>query len=55
MTIVPPFSISFSVGMGRSHDKIRPQYVRRKDTKDTIRRYIVLLPEEKADSCKRDS
>ena len=23
------------------------------DTKDTIRRYIILLPEEKADSCQR--
>ena len=38
-----------------SDDKIRPQYVRRKDTKYTIRRYIVLLPEEKANSCHRDS
>ena len=37
------------------NDKIRPQYVRRKDTKDTIGRYIVLIPEEKADSCQRDS
>ena len=36
-------------------DKIRQQYVRRKDKKYTIRRYIVLLPEEKADSCQRDS
>ena len=36
-------------------DKIRPQYVRREDTKYAIRRYIVLLTEEKADSCKRDS
>ena len=35
-------------------DKIRPQYVRRKDTKDTIGRYIVLLLEEKADNCQRD-
>ena len=32
-------------------DKIRTQYVRREYTKDTI----VLLPEEKADSCQRDS
>ena len=36
-------------------DKIRPQYVWRKDTKDTIGRYIVLLPVEKADSCHHDS
>ena len=36
-------------------DKIRPQYVQRKDKKDTIVRYIVLLPEEKADSCQSDS
>ena len=36
-------------------DKIRPQYVRQKDMKDTIGRYIVLLPEEKVDSCLRDS
>ena len=36
-------------------DKIRPQYVRRKDTKDNIGRYIVLLPEEKADSCQSES
>ena len=36
-------------------DKIRPQYVRREDTKDTIVRYIFLLPEDKADSCQRDS
>ena len=36
------------------YDKIRPQYVRQKYTKDTIGRYIVLLPEEKADSCQRD-
>ena len=35
-------------------DKICPQYVRRKDTNDTIGRYIVLLPEEKADSCQHD-
>ena len=35
-------------------DRIRPQYVRQKYTKDTIGRYIVLLPEEKADSCQRD-
>ena len=32
-------------------DKIRPYYVRRKDTKDTVGRYIVLLPEEKTDIC----
>ena len=36
-------------------DKIRPQYVQQKDTKYTIGRYIVLLPEEKADSCQHDS
>ena len=36
-------------------DKIRPYYVRRKDTKDTVGRYIILLPEEKADSCQHDS
>ena len=36
-------------------DKIRPQYVGRKDTKDTIGRYIVLLPEEKVNSCQCDS
>ena len=35
--------------------KIRPYHVRRKDTKDTIGRYIVLIPEEKADSCQHDS
>ena len=33
-----------------SGDKIRPQYIQRKDTKDTI----VLLPEEKANICQRD-
>ena len=36
-------------------DKIRPQYVQRKDTRDTIGRYIILLPEEKADSYHRNS
>ena len=36
-------------------DKILPQYVRRKDTKYTIERYIVLLPEDKANSCQHDS
>ena len=36
-------------------DKIRPYHVRRKDTKDTVGIYIVLLPEEKADSCQHDS
>ena len=36
-------------------DKIRPYYVRRKDTKDTLGRYIVLIPEVKADSCQHDS
>ena len=36
------------------YDKIRPQYVRQKDTKDTIGRYNFLFPEEKADSCQRD-
>ena len=36
-------------------DKIRPQYVQQEDTKDTIVRYMVLLPEEKADSCQSDS
>ena len=36
-------------------DKIHPQYVRQKDTKDTNGRYIVLLPEEKAYGCQRDS
>ena len=35
-------------------DKIRPQQVGRKDTKDTIGRYIVLLQEKKANSCQRD-
>ena len=40
---------------GLKYDKIRPQYVRQKDTKDTIGRYIVLLPEEKTDSRQRDS
>ena len=34
--------------------KIRPQYVQQKDMKDTIGRYIVLLPEEKADSCQHN-
>ena len=37
------------------YDKIRPYYVRRKDTKDTVGRYIVLIPEVKADSCQHDS
>ena len=36
-------------------DKICPQYLRQKDTKDTTERYIVLIMEEKADSCQRDS
>ena len=36
-------------------DKICPYYVRRKDTKDTVGRYIVLIPEVKADSCPHDS
>ena len=35
-------------------DKIRPQYVRRKDTKDTVGIYIVLILEVKADSCQHD-
>ena len=35
-------------------DKIRPYYVRRKETKDTVGRYIVLIPEMKADSCQQD-
>ena len=35
-------------------DKIRSQYVQRKDTNDTIGRYIVLLSVEKADSCQHD-
>ena len=35
-------------------DKICPQYVRRKDIKNTVGRYIVVLPLEKADSCQRD-
>ena len=39
----------------RGSDKIRPYYVRRKDTKDTVGRYIVLLPEEKTDICQHDS
>ena len=37
------------------YDKIRPYHVRRKDTKDTVGRYIVLIPEVKADSCQHDS
>ena len=37
------------------NDKIRPLYVRRKDTKYTVGRYIVLLPVEKADSYQHDS
>ena len=36
-------------------DKIRPYYVQRKDMKDTVGRYIVLIPEVKADSCQHDS
>ena len=36
-------------------DKIRPYYVQRKETKDTVGRYIVLLSEEKADSCQHDN
>ena len=36
-------------------DKIRPYYVRRKDMKDNTGRNIVLLLEEKADSCQHDS
>ena len=39
----------------KGDDKIRPYHVRRKDTKDTVGRCIVLLPEEKADSCQHDS
>ena len=39
----------------RLADKILSQYVWQKDTKDTIGRYIVLLPEEKVDSCQHDS
>ena len=35
-------------------DKIRPYYVQRKDTKDTVGRYIVFIPELKADSCQHD-
>ena len=38
-----------------SHDKLRPQYVGPKDANDTIGRYVVLLPEEKADSCQHGS
>ena len=36
-------------------DKIRPYHVRQKDTQDTVVRYIVLIPEVKADSCHHDS
>ena len=36
-------------------DKIRPNYVQRKDTKDTVGRYIVFIPEVKAESCQHDS
>ena len=36
-------------------DKIRPYYVRRKDTKDNVGGYIVFIPEVKADSCQHDS
>ena len=36
-------------------DIIRPYYVLRNDTKDTVGRYIVLIPEVKADSCQHDS
>ena len=36
-------------------DKIRPYHVRQKDTKDTVRRYIVLFLVEKADRCQHDS
>ena len=35
-------------------DKISPYHVQRKYTKDSVGRYIVLLPEEKADSCQHD-
>ena len=40
---------------GYEYDKIRPYHVRRKDTKDTVGRYIVLIPEVKVDSCQHDS
>ena len=43
------FSLSHSLTL--SLDKIRPQGVWREDTKDTI----VSIPEEKANSCQRDS
>ena len=36
-------------------DKIHPYYVRQKDMKDTVGRYIVLIPEVKADICQHDS
>ena len=36
-------------------DKIRPYYVRWKDTKDTVGRYIVLIPEVRADRCQHYS
>ena len=36
-------------------DKILPKYVQQKDMKDNIWRYIVLIPEEKANICQRDS
>ena len=35
-------------------DKIRPNYVRQKETKDTVGIYIVLIPEMKAGSCQHD-
>ena len=38
-----------------SADKIRPYHVRQKDMKDTVGRYIVLIPEVEADSCPHDS
>ena len=49
------FKGSYDDSKVSNSDKIRPQYVRRKDMKDTIGRHIVLLPEEKADSCPHDT
>ena len=53
--MIPKQKLAIRSAMYNPCDKIRPYYIRRKDTKDTIVRYIVLFPEVQADSCQHYS
>ena len=53
--MVTPRIIRSIGGFHHRFDKIRPQYVRQEDTKIQSEDTIILLPEEKANSCQRDS